>query len=210
MPRFSNRPFLATTLSFLSSRPGFPATLRWTWLRVRLSRKERRMKFANATNLNRKSGGAKPRDLRCAIRVPRSYRPQPSTNHHRILMETTTSPLSFRVSRVGPRNRRSLGFARDDKKGRVAERRGLLPRDRAIVGAVGTSTTRHLHRQQPFCAKSRKSQPLGMTKRVGLLKGEDRCQGAGRLLGPWGRRRPDISIDSSPFVRNQESHNLSG
>jgi hypothetical protein len=31
---------------------------------VRLSRKERRMKFANATNLNRKSGGAKPRDLR--------------------------------------------------------------------------------------------------------------------------------------------------
>jgi hypothetical protein len=40
-------------------------------LRVRLSRKERRMKFANATNLNRKSGGAKPtcpglpwRDLR--------------------------------------------------------------------------------------------------------------------------------------------------
>jgi hypothetical protein len=26
--------------------------------------KERRMKFANATNLNRKSGGAKPRDLR--------------------------------------------------------------------------------------------------------------------------------------------------
>jgi hypothetical protein len=40
-----NRPFLATTLSFLSSRPGFPATLRWTLLRVRLSRKERRMKF---------------------------------------------------------------------------------------------------------------------------------------------------------------------
>jgi len=36
-------------------------TLRWTRLRVRLSRKERRMKFANATILNRKSGGAKPR-----------------------------------------------------------------------------------------------------------------------------------------------------
>ncbi len=44
-PRFSNRPFLARTLSFLSSRPGFPATLRWTRLRLRLSRKERRMKF---------------------------------------------------------------------------------------------------------------------------------------------------------------------
>ncbi len=77
MPRFSNRPFLATTLSFLSSR-------------------------------------AKPRDLRCAIRVPRSYRPTTATNHHRILMETPTSPLSFRVSRSGPRNRRSLGFAPPD------------------------------------------------------------------------------------------------
>ena len=39
-------------------------TLRWTRLRVRLSRKERRMKLANATNLNRKSGGAKRADLR--------------------------------------------------------------------------------------------------------------------------------------------------
>jgi hypothetical protein len=53
-----NGPLLSTTLSFLSSRPGFPATLRWTRLRVRLSRKERRMKFASATNLNRKSGVA--------------------------------------------------------------------------------------------------------------------------------------------------------
>ena len=59
VPRFS-RPFLATTLFFLLSRPGFPATLRWTRLRVRLSRKKRRMEFANANNLNRKSGGAKP------------------------------------------------------------------------------------------------------------------------------------------------------
>jgi hypothetical protein len=75
LPRFSNRPIRETTLSFLSSRPGFPANLRWTRSRVRLSRKERRMKVASATNLNRKSGGAKPRDLRCAIRVPRSYRP---------------------------------------------------------------------------------------------------------------------------------------
>ncbi|MGB8537192.1 MAG: hypothetical protein WCD57_12300, partial [Acidobacteriaceae bacterium] len=31
-----------------------------TRLRVRLSFKERRMRFANATNINRKSGGAKP------------------------------------------------------------------------------------------------------------------------------------------------------
>jgi hypothetical protein len=82
------------------------------------------MKFANATNLNRKSGGAKPRDLRCAIRVPRSYRPTTATNHHRILMETPTSPLSFRVSRSGPRNRRSLGFARDDKDGQRFKKSG--------------------------------------------------------------------------------------
>jgi len=75
MPRFSNRPFLATTLSFLSSR-------------------------------------AKPRDLRCAIRVPRCYRPTTATNHHQILMET--SPLSFRVSRSGRRNRRSLHYATPD------------------------------------------------------------------------------------------------
>jgi hypothetical protein len=45
MPRFSNYPFLATTLSLLSSR-------------------------------------AQPRDLRCAIRVPRSYRPTTATNPH--------------------------------------------------------------------------------------------------------------------------------
>jgi hypothetical protein len=31
---------------------------------------------------------------------------------------------------------------------------------------------------------------LGMTKRRGLLEGEDRCQGTGRLLGRWGRRSP--------------------
>jgi hypothetical protein len=60
------------------------------------------------------SSRAKPRDLRCAIRVPRSYRPTTSTNHHRILMEKPTSPLSFRVSRSGPRNRRFLGFAPPD------------------------------------------------------------------------------------------------
>ena len=66
-------------------------------------------------------------------------------------------------------NRRSLGFARDDKKERVAERRGPLPRDRAVVGAVETSTTRHLHRQQAVCAKSKKSQPLGMTKERAMV-----------------------------------------
>jgi hypothetical protein len=44
----------------------------------------------------------------------------------------------------------SLGYARDDKKERVAERRGPLPRARAIVGTVATSIS------SPFCAKSKK------------------------------------------------------
>jgi len=51
----------------LSSRPGFPATLHWTRSRVRLSLKERRMRFVNATKFHRKSGGAQPRDLQCAL-----------------------------------------------------------------------------------------------------------------------------------------------
>jgi hypothetical protein len=74
-----------------------------------------------ATTLSLLSSRAKRADLRCAIRVPRSYRPTTSTNHHRVIMETPTSPLSFRVSRSGPRNRRSLhgkpgqvGFAPPD------------------------------------------------------------------------------------------------
>jgi hypothetical protein len=46
------------------SVPGFPASLRWTRPRVRLSLKERRMMFLNATNFNRKSGVAQWRDLR--------------------------------------------------------------------------------------------------------------------------------------------------
>jgi hypothetical protein len=45
------------------SEPGFPATRHRTRPRVRLSLKERRMKFANATNFNRKSGAAQWRDL---------------------------------------------------------------------------------------------------------------------------------------------------
>ena len=41
---------------------------------MRLSLKERRMMFDNATNLYRKFGVAERRDLRCAIRVPQIYR----------------------------------------------------------------------------------------------------------------------------------------
>jgi hypothetical protein len=37
------------------------------------------------------------------------------------------------ISRKGPRNRGSLGFARDDKKERIVVKRGPLPRDKAVV-----------------------------------------------------------------------------
>src|SRR5579863_8741010 len=46
------------------SEPEFPASLHWTGPRVRLSLKERRMMLDNATNLYRKFGVAKRRDLR--------------------------------------------------------------------------------------------------------------------------------------------------
>jgi len=52
--------------------------------------------------------------------------PQPPPIITESLMETPTSPLSCRVSRSGPRNRRSLGFARDDKKERAVPRKGRL------------------------------------------------------------------------------------
>jgi hypothetical protein len=51
---------------------GFSASLRWTEPRVRLSRKERRMMFANAYKFNRKSGVAKWRDLRFLFQFSRT------------------------------------------------------------------------------------------------------------------------------------------
>jgi hypothetical protein len=38
------------------------------------------------------------------------------------------------ISRKGPRNCRSLGFARDDKKERVVVKRGRLPKEKAVAG----------------------------------------------------------------------------
>jgi len=42
--------------------------------------------------------------------------------------------IRLRVSRKGPRNCRSLGYARDDKKERVVVRRRPLPRDGWLLG----------------------------------------------------------------------------
>src|ERR1700730_15210361 len=52
-------------------------------------RKERRTTFAKANEIDRKSGGAEGRDLRCAIRVPHIPRP--------------TTTFSFVISRKPPR-----------------------------------------------------------------------------------------------------------
>jgi hypothetical protein len=54
------------------SGPGFPATRPSPASTCAAFRKESRMKFANATNLDRKSGEAQWRDLRCAS-PPNNY-----------------------------------------------------------------------------------------------------------------------------------------
>jgi hypothetical protein len=46
---------------------GFPATLRWTQPRVRFSVGENRMKSANATKVNRKSGEAEGSAVRLSM-----------------------------------------------------------------------------------------------------------------------------------------------
>jgi hypothetical protein len=53
------------------SEPGFPATRHSPTTTCAAFRKESRMKFANATNLDRKSGVAQWRDLRFAVRCGR-------------------------------------------------------------------------------------------------------------------------------------------
>jgi hypothetical protein len=82
--------------------------------------------------------------------------------------------LSKSISRKGPRNCRSLhgkpgqvGFARDDKKGRVVERVRTVVKGQGGCWGGGDTlplTTALSIDSNRFCAKSKKSQPLGMTK----------------------------------------------
>jgi hypothetical protein len=81
-PRFSNHSLRTAALSFLSSRPGFPATLNPPRSGVRLSLKERRMRSASAIKFNRKSGGAKPRDLRFCGPIVEARNPMLQQNCH--------------------------------------------------------------------------------------------------------------------------------
>jgi hypothetical protein len=73
------------------------------------------------------------------------------------MRETGFCLLSKSISRKGPRNCRSLGFARDDKKERVVVKRGSLPRDRAVVGVGVDPLANALSLQQPspFCHPER-------------------------------------------------------
>jgi hypothetical protein len=132
MPRFSNRPFIQQPpfpcndppLFVIPRATEFPASLLSPATTYVVLLKENHMQLTEAALSTGNPG--RPRDLQCAIRVPGPYRPTTSTNHHQILMEVPTSPLSFRVSRRGPRNCRSLRCPRDDKKGRVVAQQGRL------------------------------------------------------------------------------------
>jgi hypothetical protein len=135
MPRFSNRPFLATTLSFLSSRGAdLPAASQEWNERVdieplptherlcfvsghdfsRAAQQPSTMGFSPCSYLEHilfirsEAEGPAVRHS-CAPLLPACNRPT-SPNPH----GNTNLPLSFRVSRSGPRNRRSLGFAPPD------------------------------------------------------------------------------------------------
>src|ERR1700733_2957533 len=81
MHRFSNRPFPATTLSFLSSRAYPDFLLHCFHRRPRMWFSSKRTTRSRPKPQLSTGNPGKPRDLRCAIRVPRPYRP-------------TTSPLS--------------------------------------------------------------------------------------------------------------------
>jgi hypothetical protein len=88
-----------------SEIPRISCTQHRTRPRVRLSLKERRIKFTEPTKLHRKSGIWGTRDLFKGCENKKK-RPQISPLRY---------ALSKNISTKGPRNCRSLGYARDDK-----------------------------------------------------------------------------------------------
>jgi hypothetical protein len=123
-----NGPFpLNNPLLFvIPSVPGFPASLLSPATTDVVLSKENHTQLTEAATLDRKSGEGEGSAVRhsCAPLLPAHNRRQSSP----ILMETPTSPFSFRVSKSGPRNRRSLGFARDDKERVAVHKERLLNR----------------------------------------------------------------------------------
>jgi hypothetical protein len=139
MPRSSNHSFLQQSpfpcndplLFVIPSVPGFPASLLSPATTGVVLSKENHTQLTEAATLDRKSGGSEGSAVRhsCAPLQPAHNLRQSSPNPH----GNTNSPLSFRVSRRAPRNRRSLGFARDDKKERVVARKGRLLDERVVT-----------------------------------------------------------------------------
>jgi hypothetical protein len=116
MRRFSSHSFLRQPpspcddplLFVIGSVPGFPASLLSPANTDVVLSKENHMQLTEAATLDRKSGQGEGSAVRhsCAPLLPAHNLRQSSPNPH----GNTNSPLPFRVSRSGPRNRRSLGF----------------------------------------------------------------------------------------------------
>jgi hypothetical protein len=151
----SNRPFLATTLSFLSSRvldgpggppkkmnmrpephvrrsvPGFPASLLSPATTDVVLSKENHTQLTEVATLDRKSGEGEGSAVRhsCAPLL----RPTASANHHRTLMETPTPPCHSGFPGVVRGTADPSASLRDDKKERVIAGKGRLLDERAVT-----------------------------------------------------------------------------
>jgi hypothetical protein len=91
------------------------------------------MKFANATNLNRKSGGAKPtcpgvpwRDLRFRGPLLETRNDKGEVGFSRMIRDDSWRLWAGRSGALEGRTADPLGFARDDNKERVVPRKGRL------------------------------------------------------------------------------------
>jgi hypothetical protein len=115
------------------------------------------------------SSRAKPRDLRCAIRVPRSYRPKTPP----IITESSWKhepPLCHSGFQECPRNRRSFGFAPPD----------FLLRWVALANFMRLSFRERRTRNR--VQRSVQEIRVGMTKRIGSCFHEDSVM-IGGVLG---------------------------
>jgi hypothetical protein len=129
----SNRLFLATTLSFLSSRAYPDFLLHCSHRRPPdvVLFKENHTQPTEAATLDRKSGEAEGSAVRhsCAPLL----RPTASANHHRTLMETPTPPCHSGFPGVVRGTADPSASLRDDKKERVIAGKGRLLDERAVT-----------------------------------------------------------------------------
>ena len=106
----------------------------------------------------------------CAPHLP-AHKSPISTESSR----NTSLNLSFRVSRNGPRNRRSLGFARDDSKESVVARNGQLLDERAAAtprhfsNLIWTSLSELSPGRQSWVSRKAGLVPSGMAEDSSLV-----------------------------------------